>query len=103
MKYWKILTVVVVLLLLVVALDYYQLNIGAPKQDLTSSTENNIAGEKVLIEPSAATGNIDDAVNALLQETTNESIIFEEESEDAALIETDSQAISDFGQSYDEL
>ncbi|KKQ76731.1 MAG: hypothetical protein US98_C0027G0007 [Parcubacteria group bacterium GW2011_GWC1_38_6] len=100
MKYWKILTVVVILLLLVVAFDYYQLKTGSPQQD--SSNQDNVAGEKVLVEPSVATGNIDDAVNALLRETTNELIIFEEESEDAVLIEVDSQAISDFSQSYDE-
>lgn len=61
-------------------------------------------GEKVVTEitPPAATGNIDDLVKALLQDTSNEALGAEEESNDAALIAADSQEISDFGQSYDE-
>ncbi len=49
-----------------------------------------------------ATGDIDDAVGALITLSENELLITTEEGNDASLINFDSQAISDFGQSYNE-
>lgn len=50
--------------------------------------------------PPAATGDIDDTVNAILQDVATDVVSGEDA--DAALIGTDSQAIGDFGQSYGE-
>jgi len=50
--------------------------------------------------PPAATGNIDDAVNAILQDVVTDAAAGEDL--DVATVGSDGQAISDFGQSYDE-
>ena len=54
------------------------------------------------ITPLPATGNIDDAINAFIQDATNEQALAAEEDADASLINLDNQAINDFGQSYNE-
>ncbi len=48
------------------------------------------------------TGDIDDAVNAISAFSTNEESFLFGEDDDASLITSDSQAIGDFEQSYDE-
>jgi len=62
-------------------------------------------GEEPTVSPTAeteATGDIDDAVNAISAFSTNEESFLFGEDDDAALITSDSQAIGDFEQSYDE-
>jgi len=49
-----------------------------------------------------ATGNIDDAVGAMVAMAENEQAITFDELNDILMIDLDSQAIGDFGQSYDE-
>jgi len=49
-----------------------------------------------------ATGNIDDIINAMTAFAENEQVITVEEGNDASMVTLDSQAISDFGQSYNE-
>jgi len=49
-----------------------------------------------------ATGNIDDIIDAMTAFAENEQVIIVEEGNDASMVTLDSQAISDFGQSYDE-
>jgi hypothetical protein len=49
-----------------------------------------------------ATGNVDDAVNAILAAVSDDQALFADAEKDAALVGADSQAISDFGQSYNE-
>lgn len=54
-------------------------------------------------QPAAATGNIDDAVNALFSDSSDETLqTAKAMDDDAALLGLDSQAIGDFGQSYNE-
>lgn len=53
------------------------------------------------IAPPAATGNVDDSVDALLQDSALETLASEEENSDADLLSADAQVISDFGQSYE--
>ena len=48
------------------------------------------------------TGDIDDTIDALTALSENEMVIIVEEGNDVSLIDFDSQAINDFGQSYDE-
>lgn len=54
------------------------------------------------IVPPVATGNIDDAVDALLKELIDEESLYEEENDDVEILISDIQEISDFGQSIDE-
>jgi len=54
------------------------------------------------IKPPAATGNVDDLVNATLSEISDEELLIKEEENDASLISLDSQEISDFGQTINE-
>lgn len=49
-----------------------------------------------------ATGNIDDIIDAMTAFAENEQVITIEEGNDASMVTIDSQAVSDFGQSYDE-
>ena len=49
-----------------------------------------------------ATGNIDDTVNAILEEALDAQSMFAAEGQDEALLLTDDLEISDFGQSYNE-
>ena len=49
-----------------------------------------------------ATGDVDDAINAILNEVIDEQALFIDEEKDAILLGADSQAISDFGQSFNE-
>lgn len=58
--------------------------------------------EVLEVTPVPATGNIDDAVNTLLLEITDEQILLDEVEGDAALVSDDSQEIGNFGQSIDE-
>jgi len=52
--------------------------------------------------PPAATGNVNDLVEALLREISDEQGLLNEEEVDAELILSDSKEISDFGQSINE-
>jgi hypothetical protein len=49
-----------------------------------------------------ATGNINDVIDAMTAFAENEQVIIVEEGNDASMVTIDGQAISDFGQSYDE-
>ncbi len=49
-----------------------------------------------------ATGNVNDVYTTLVQDSSVEATIFADETSDADLVGEDDQAISDFGQSYDE-
>jgi len=108
---WKIIIPVVVILALIAG----YLQIKNAKQNITEETpinfqeqqeqaqkqqEQNTTIPEVVLP--VATGNIDDTVNALLQDSSSETGILQEEMADADIIADDSQAISDFGQSYNE-
>lgn len=64
--------------------------IAAPKQELPVAVTK------------PATGNVDDAVNTILASVFDDQAIFADVEKDAELVAADSQAISDFGQSYNE-
>ncbi|MDP3734954.1 MAG: hypothetical protein Q8R39_00825 [bacterium] len=71
---------------------------GEPRQAPVVREESQ--AQPAAIAP--ATGNVDDAVNAILASISDDQSLFAEAEKDAALIDADSQAISDFGQSYNE-
>lgn len=54
------------------------------------------------VAPSPATGNIDDAAAAILRDSADDAAAFQTENGELNFIAADSQAISDFGQVYDE-
>lgn len=58
--------------------------------------------ETTEITPPAATGNVDDLVNATLSEISDEELLIKEEEKDTSLINLDSQEVSDFGQTINE-
>ncbi|OHA71390.1 MAG: hypothetical protein A3H01_01430 [Candidatus Wildermuthbacteria bacterium RIFCSPLOWO2_12_FULL_40_9] len=58
--------------------------------------------QKQSVTPPAATGDIDGAVDAILQESLVDEEAFDMEVLDAGLIGLDSQEISDFDQSFNE-
>lgn len=68
----------------------------------TNTSQDPIAGNQtetpVAIKP--ATGNIDDAVSAILAGASDDQAIFADALKDADLVSADGQAISNFGQSY---
>ena len=54
------------------------------------------------IVPPPATGDVNDAAAAILQELPDEDALLSEEENDASFVTSDSQEISDFGQSVNE-
>ena len=68
----------------------------------TSLTGSSVSETEKEIVPLAATGNIDDAVNALLQEIDDEQPLLDEAKNDKSLLLSDGQQISDFSQSVNE-
>lgn len=99
-------TIVIGIGLVLVSAWYFML--GGKALLISSAPETAEGGLKIpskteserVPSPPAATGSIDDTVNAILQDVTTDVVSGEDA--DAALIGTDSQAISDFGQSYGE-
>lgn len=64
---------------------------------ITASTPSVTA-----VTPVIATGNIDEAVDAIVANALNEASLLDDASVDLALLDLDSQAINDFTQSYGE-
>ncbi len=81
----------IIIALIVVILSYYY-----PVKTITPPSGQ---GEEVLPK---ATGNVDDAADAVLQELTDVETIISDIDSDVSLITDDEQEISDFGQSYNE-
>jgi hypothetical protein len=92
---WK-LVFGVIILAIIASVSYYQFVLKTPSE----VAEVAKAPTEVNIVP--ATGNVDDAVLALLNDADAEAAILANVENDANLITADSQAINDFGQSYNE-
>jgi len=92
---WKVVIPVGLAIIVVAILAYTQFVKKAPQYATETTT-----GEEIVLPQ--ATGNVDDAANAILAAVVNEQSILQTEEGDASLITSDSQTISDFGQSYDE-
>lgn len=78
---WKVIVLAAIVVLAAVALVFYYYP----------------SGEEI-----TPTGKVDDAVDALLQSSLDEQALSTDVETDAALIDADSQTISDFDQSYNE-
>ncbi len=90
---WK-LVFGVIILAVVVSVSYYQF--------VLKETPSEIAKAPTEVDIVPATGNIDDAVLALLNDADAEMAILANIENDANLIIADSQVIDNFGQSYNE-
>lgn len=105
-KVWGLVGVVVVAILVV--LGYSQLAPQpAPYADeeapsVVSEADLPPADLPPIVSVAPATGNIDDAVNAILSEILDTQSAFAAEEKDGTLLILDSQAIGDFGQAYNE-
>lgn len=90
---WKIIAPVGILALLAIMIGSgFKMPLNNQSQESTYQSQMTI--------PQVATGNVDDAINSLIAESSNDLSVFQNESDDISLINIDSQAISDFGQSY---
>jgi len=93
-----ILLVIITAVIIGAILSYFYLPQGPPLPTFSS-----VSKPKMLeIIPPPATGNVDDAVSAFLEEVNDEQPVLTEEESDTSLITTDSQEVSDFGQSIND-
>lgn len=103
-KVWAPLGIIAVVALAVIG--YSQFGAKAPQAPVAEeTTQAPIAAptqELPVAVTQPATGNIDDAVNAIIAGVSDDQALFADAEEDAALVGADSQALSDFGQSYNE-
>ncbi len=110
---WKIIIPVVVILALIAGYLQYKnkqqieeesTNIQGQQDQQGQLAQQGQAATTTIVEvtPPAATGNVDETIDALLQESSSEAGAFQEEMDSANIVADDSQAISDFGQSYNE-
>ena len=97
MKWGIIIPVVVVVLAIIVAGAVY----FTGNENVSEYSFKSNADEVVVPDPQS-TGNIDDAVDAVINFSAAEEALFSDEANDADLIDIDNQEINDFGQSYDE-
>lgn len=101
---WKIILVVALVVVVAAVVGYSQ--VEAPKtvpgeesvqvEEKTGREE----GERGAAIP--ASGSVDDAAAAALFDAELDASLFAEETADAALLDTDGQAVGDFGGVYDE-
>ena len=99
---WKMIIAVVVVITAILIV-YALIGTKTPEPLQPSIQKPPAQSEKKISEiaPPAATGNIDNSVDALLQDSALETLASEEENSDADLLGADTQVISDFGQSYE--
>lgn len=106
---WKLILSLGIVAILVVFVLFYQIGkrpqvVEEQRPEPIAERPEEVSGpvaEKPTPLP-PATGNVDDAVNAVITATDNELAILNEYDSDVALVELDSQAISDIGQVYNE-
>lgn len=92
----------------VIAVIALQFGGGGPSYSTpqpTTSVPQSVPQPQPTTAPSQlpkATGNVDDAVAAILQGVSDEQLFLSEEDSDTSLITLDDQEIANFGQAYDE-
>lgn len=96
----KSIVILLVIIVVVVGIVLYCLLLEKPPVSEVPGPGEIPPPEDVI--PPAATGNVDDIVDALMKELSDEESVLTEEEGDAALVTSDSQEIADFGQSVDE-
>jgi tetrahydromethanopterin S-methyltransferase subunit B len=102
-KIWAPLGIVAVVALVIIS--SYQFGTKSPQAPIAEETPQApvaVSQELPVAVTKPATGNVDDAVNAILAGISDDEALLADAAKDAELIAADSQAISDFGQSYNE-
>jgi len=111
MTKWKIAVPVALVILVIVGLMVIgagrkteqpneQTKGNEPAQEETQTTEYVQVPAEVPVPQ--ANGTVNDVIDAMTAFAENEQVITVEEGNDASMVTIDSQAVSDFGQSYDE-
>jgi hypothetical protein len=113
MNKWKVIVPAAIVILIVAVWGFARFGLRGP----TTGPESELSTGKEPVEefvekeyvktPEAVsvpnvTGDVEDIIDAMTALSENEMVIITEEGNDASLVTLDSQAISDFGQSYDE-
>lgn len=93
-KIWAPLGIVIAVALIIIG--SYQSGPKTPEASITGKTP------QAPVAIPQASGNVDEAVNAILVGASDDQTLFFDVEKDAELIAADSQTISDFGQSYNE-
>ena len=87
--------IIIIAILIIVLAGYIYLQSGErPPAPTAKGTQT--------IVPPAATGKVDDLVAAIMAEITDEELLIKEEEKDTSFISSDSQEVSDFGQTINE-
>jgi len=103
MTKWKMAVPVVLVVLVVAGLMIIRSGQKPqPVQEESWATDTEYVQVPIEIPVPQATGSIDNVINAMMAFAENEQVITVEEGNDASMVTLDSQAISDFGQSYNE-
>ena len=97
----KFLTALIIIGIVAIAAALFLVYYNAKQEQAVPEGEGQIIQVKEIIPPKA-TGNIDDAVDALIKEAEDEENQALGEDGELPLLTVDSQTISDFGQSYNE-
>ena len=99
---WKVWAPLGIVVLAVLAIMWFpRSGERAPlSREAPQAPVERVAEQKEPTVAVSATGNIDDVVEALLADTTDDQALFASAEKDAALVAADGQVISDFGQSY---
>ncbi len=102
-KVWAPIGIVAVVALAI--MSSYQFGTKEPQAPVAEETPQAPIAAPTQELPVAVTkpaiGNVDDAVNAILAGVSDDQALFADVGKDAALVAADSQAINDFGQSYE--
>ncbi len=96
---WKLFLPIGIVVVILVVVLFVWLETKVP-QIAVEKTPSPLAEKLEVLPP--ATGNVNDAVNAILIAVDNELPILDDYDNDAFLVTVDSQEVSDFGQAYDE-
>lgn len=100
---WKVF--IPIITVVAIAFSYIQLQQEpAPINVIVPKHKSRTSPPAALLPPAPpATGNINDTVAALINDGSNEQALIDEEERDAAaLAGNDTQALNDFGQTYNE-
>ncbi len=98
---WKIVLPTVIVVAVAIILFSQS---GGNDQNSTAQNGNTdtsgAMGEQASLPP--ATGNVNDAINAIIASATNEASDISSDTNDASLVTSDTATLNGFGQTYDE-
>jgi uncharacterized protein YxeA len=98
----KFLIIIVIVAVLVGGFIYYYANFGGDSGNGSVKEQQQESAKPEDISVPTATGGINETIDALIGESAVDAAVFSQEENDKNLLGSDSQAISNLGQSYDE-